>query len=672
MLANHVSIAEHDVMHPSLKYLIVVVGFMAFGASGMARAVEPDARFLDVLDMHGMPASPTDRSFNIFFDAGAWQGYSLPPAGDNDTGFIGPFVHSLGDGRWVGKRFARVALQDASNHQEILLVPTDSHAAPGYLVRRFSSPSVSVNQILFFANSWHALVRIELKATRALDVNVGVAGQVMSDSADGLVKHDETVEQAFAHSASILSTTVHVDNASAYHVMLNGADYRIDVNRPLHLAPGQTVVVYVDQALTYDPHTDKPQTVDTATAWTQNRKRWAGYLASIASSHRDGLSNDIAQHVAVKSIITLLGNWRAARGDLHHDGVIPSYSNPDFNGFWAWDSWKHAAALASFAPELARSQIRAMFDYQAENGMVPDCIYLDKSNDNWRDSKPPLATWATLAIYHATGDKAFLIEMYDKLVRYHRWWFTARDHDHDGLAEYGSTDGTAIAAKWESGMDNAVRFDTFAMLKNGDGAWSMDQESVDLNAYLYKEKLDLAEIAKILRKNADYRQWSAEAASMREAIQSSMYDQRLGYFFDTRLGNHDLVRVYGSEGWAPLWAGVASEQQAAQVVNVMLDPHKFATYMPFPTLAQDDTHFSPVTGYWRGPVWLDQAYFGVKALDRYGYTKQANDMARRLVVNAKGLTGQAPMYENYDPLTGQGYQSANFSWAAASYWLLLH
>jgi hypothetical protein len=29
------------------------------------------------------------------------------------------------------------------------------------------------------------------------------------------------------------------------------------------------------------------------------------------------------------------------------------------------------------------------------------------------------------------------------------------------------------------------------------------------------------------------------------------------------------------------------------------------------------------------------------------------------------------MYENYDPLTGKPYQSANFSWTAASYLLLL-
>ncbi|GLQ52520.1 trehalase family glycosidase [Dyella flava] len=672
MLATSAGIAEHDDMHPSLKYLIIVAGFLVLGLNGPARAGAPDARFLDVLDMHGKPASPTDRSFNIFFDAGAWHGYSLPPLGDDDTGFIGPFVHSLGDGRWVGRRFARVVLQDTGSQQNIALVPTESHSAPGYLVRHFSSPQVSVDQVLFFANSWHALARIELKATRALDLHVAIEGQAMPGEVPATVTGGEAVEQSFAHSPSILSTTLHVDGAPAQRASVSGDDYQISLTQPLHLKSGQTVVLYVDQLLTYNPQTDQPQAVDDETAWTANRKRWAGYLASVVPSHLAGLADDTAQRVAVKAIITLLGNWRAARGDLHHDGVIPSYSNPDFNGFWAWDSWKHAAALALFAPQLARDQMRAMFDYQTADGMVPDCIYLDKAGDNWRDSKPPLATWATLAIYRATGDKAFLAEMYDKLVRYHRWWFSARDHDHNGLVEYGSTDGTLIAAKWESGMDNAVRFDATAMLKNGNGEWSMDQASVDLNAYLYQEKLELAEIARVIGKDADYHQWLKEAAAMRGAIQARMYDPQRGYFFDAHLGDGHLVHVYGSEGWAPLWAGVASPQQAARVVGVMLDPHKFATYMPFPTLARDDPRFSPVTGYWRGPLWLDQAYFGVQALRRYGYAAQADDMARRLVSNAKGLTAQAPMYENYDPLTGQGYQSANFSWAAASYLLLLH
>ena len=77
------------------------------------------------------------------------------------------------------------------------------------------------------------------------------------------------------------------------------------------------------------------------------------------------------------------------------------------------------------------------------------------------------------------------------------------------------------------------------------------------------------------------------------------------------------------------------------------------------------------SGYWRGPVWLDQAYFGMEALRRHGYAQQADEMARRLVLNARGLTAQAPFYENYDPLTGNGYQSPNFSWSAAAYVLML-
>lgn len=665
-------------MRPSPTFLIVASMVTALGlGGGVAHATPADHRadttasYADVLDLHGAPKTPTDRSFNIFFDAGSWHGYSLPVAGDAATGFSGPFVHSLGEGQWVGARFAQLTLRNATSKQNIALSPLESHAAPGYLARRFTAPGLTVSQTLFFTDSWHALVRIELTATTAQDVNLSVAGRMMSPQEAKLVKDGDVVTQTFVHSNSKLTTQLRPDGVAGDQVTLSGADYRIALNQSLHLKPNQAATVWVEQTLVYDVRAETPPPVDVANAWASNRERWAGYLKSVASSHLAGLPDATAQRISVKAMLTLLGNWRAARGDLHHDGVIPSYSNPDFNGFWSWDSWKHAVALAQFAPALARDQVRTMFDYQAADGMVPDCIYLDKAGNNWRDTKPPLAVWATLEIYRATGDKAFLGEMYDKLVHYHRWWFTARDHDHNGMAEYGSTDGTKVAAKWESGMDNGVRFDAIAMLKNGDGAWSMDQESVDLNAYLYKEKLDLAQVAAILGKTQDQAQWLQEAATMKAVIQTRMFDKTRGYFFDSKLDSGDPVRVYGSEGWTALWAGVATPDQAGSVIRIMLEPHKFATLMPFPTLAADDPHFSPIKGYWRGPVWLDQAYFGVEALRRYGYDRQADDMARRLVLNAKGLTQQAPMYENYDPLTGQGYQSPNFSWSAASYLLLM-
>ena len=662
---------------PSTRILVTALLALALGmglniSSRADESLTDSARtYFDLLDMHGTPASAQDRSFNIFFDAGAWQGYSLPPAGAETTGFIGPFVHSWGDGRWAGKQFAQLSLRTGVGHAPVVLRPVSSHAAPGYLLRSFVAPHLAVRERLFYADSWSALVRISLTSSENESIAVAIRGRTMRGSATGQFTDGGSVVQRLAESGWKLVTQLHASHETAKRATISGRDYRIALSHPMRLRAHHAAFLYVVQSLLPAGPTARRPPIDFATAWTRDRARWAGYLEVANAAHLPGLSDAVARRVVVKAMETMLGNWRAPRGSLHYAGVIPSYSNPDFNGFWAWDSWKHAAALALFAPRLARAQMRAIFEYQKPDGMIPDCIFLHKAADNWRNSKPPLATWAALRIYRATGDRAFLQELYPKLVRYHDWWFKERDHAHDGLAEYGSTDGTSTAAKWESGMDNAARFDHIKMLKNGKRAWSMNQESVDLNAYLYRDAVGLAKIARILGRPHAQARWRRRAASIKAKIQSRFFDVKRGYFFDVKLSNGRPVTTYGPEGWIPLWAGAANQREATAVAQVIRNPRKFDTFMPFPSLAADDPRFSPVTGYWRGPVWLDQAYFGVQGLLRYGHDRLARRLAIRLVLHANGLTGDAPIYENYDPLTGVGYQSRNFSWSAASYILLL-
>ncbi|HEX7325656.1 MAG TPA: trehalase family glycosidase [Rhodanobacteraceae bacterium] len=630
------------------------------------------SRYADVLDLHGMPKSPTDRSFNIFFDAGAWQGYSLPPKGDNVTGFIGPFVASLHDGEWTGMRFAQMALTTPAASTPIVLRKVSAHAEPGDLLRTFDAPGLEVTQTLFFANSWTALVRIGLTSSTARNVTFTVAGTAMPGLASTFMAKGDAVVQAFPQSASQVVTRLHTANDAAYTARVSGDAYRLTLRQPLRLQPGKTATVYVEQTLLYDAHTASPAAVDFASAWTANRARWSDYLHVTSRARRPGLPNATARHVAVKAMETLIGNWRAARGDLQHAGVVPSYSNPAFNEcVWSWDSWKQAAGLALFAPRIAEDNLREMFDYQKPDGMIPDMVCLHAKDNNWRNSKPPLATWAALRTYHANHDAAFLRALYPKLVRYHDWWFTNRDHLHDGLAEYGSTDGTLQAAKWESGMDDDARFDHAKMLQNGKHAWSMSQEAVDLNAYLYRDAKGLAKVAGILGDVRQQAAWRQCAAAMKTRLDARFFDQSLGYFFDVQIPGGTFVTTYGPAGWIPLWAGAATPEQAKAVARVLADPHKFDTYMPFPTLAADDPRFAPATGYWRGPVWLDQAYFGVRGLERYGFNAQADRMALRLFTHAQGLTGDAPIRETYDPLTGHGQNSRNFSWSAASYLMLL-
>ena len=81
-----------------------------------------------------------------------------------------------------------------------------------------------------------------------------------------------------------------------------------------------------------------------------------------------------------------------------------------------------------------------------------DCIYIDKNENNERNSKPPLAAWAVSEIYKSTQDADFVKEIYPKLLHYHQWWYKYRDHDRNGYCEFGAVDGTLEAAAWESGM----------------------------------------------------------------------------------------------------------------------------------------------------------------------------------------------------------------------------
>ena len=315
-----------------------------------------------------------------------------------------------------------------------------------------------------------------------------------------------------------------------------------------------------------------------------------------------------------------------------------------------------------------------MFDYQEPNGFIPDCIYRDTliEPNNYRNTKSPLAAWAVWEIYKQNKDVNFIKEFYPKLKKYHSWWYKERDHDQDGLCEFGSTDGTLIAGKWESGMDNAVRFDNSKIMKNGEHAYSIDQESVDLNSFLYAEKNYLAKMAKALKLVSEEKNWNEESAKLKKQIQTQFWDAKTGWFYDTSIDGKNIITDMGCEGFLPLWAEVATAEQAKSIKDNLLNPDTFNTFVPLPTLAANQAKFNPSDGYWRGPIWLDQSYFGINGLEKYKYKNEANLLAHKLIHNAEGaLEKGKSIRENYHPTTGKGLEAENFSWSAAHYLMLL-
>ena len=268
-------------------------------------------------------------------------------------------------------------------------------------------------------------------------------------------------------------------------------------------------------------------------------------------------------------------------------------------------------------------------------------------------------------VYNECHNKEFLSVMFDKIYKFHQWWYIDRDHDKNGSCEYGSTDGSLIAAAWESGMDNGVRFDDAVMLKNGEKAWSMNQENICLNSFLYKEKLVLAEMATILNKKDLAAQLTKEAEYIKEFVQNKMFDNETGFFYDTRIETGEHIKVMGAECWLPLWAGIATQEQAEQVKEKMMDPNKFNSTLPLGTLDVSHPRLRATRGYWRGPVWVDQVYFGIVGLRNYGFNEEADFLTEKFVNNAQGLITDGPIHENYNPLTGETLNCPNFGWSSA-------
>lgn len=623
--------------------------------------------YYNLINIKNAPKYERDRDCFVFSDLGSWIGYALPEneANENTGGFVGPYMMT-GRG-WIASTLAQPSMTVNGERFDFARNIQTAKYYPGKLVQEFRNEQVYFVTELCYESAQTAVIRTSVRniSDKELDISLSYEGGLLGKNASL-----KAMDKGVLINTGVEDAQLAVRFLTADQVNVVGKDsLRVAEKVSLALASGAEYNGAYTETFAFDEASLQNElkaqsSMNVEQVFTKNEERWNGYLASIFKGESPYLKENKYRRVMVKAMITLVSNWRTPAGDILHDGCYPSYCG--FFGVWSWDSWKHASATALFNPELAKNEIRCLFDYQAENGMIPDYVSRFKERINWRDTKPPLAAWAVMNVYENTGDKAFVEEMFDKLYKYHQWWYTDRDHDKNGVCEYGSTDGTLIAAAWESGMDNGVRFDEAEMLKNEpENAWSMNQENICLNSFLYAEKGYLAKMAQMLGKNELADKLTQEAKALKEHIQTKMFDPETGFFYDTRIRTGEFIKVMGAECWLPLWAGIATPEQARQVLDKMLDPTKFNSTVPLGTLEISHLRFRPTRGYWRGPVWIDQVYFGVMGLRKYGFDKEADMFVRKYIANAQGLLTDGPIHENYNPLTGETLNCPNFGWSSA-------
>ncbi len=817
---------------------VVAVSVPAFASpEGNAPASDADSarptpelaeQFRDVIDRKGSPAAFQDfglysnQKWNPLLDDGAWHGFNLPAKEAEYGGFTGPMIIAEEYSVYFAHQLDRMTLKkdgvalDLSSATE-----KEIYSIPGSLVQKYDLGDIELALTLRFGDNRTALIRTELVNNTSNPANVEItwtgdlldqwsATRTLAQQYPSWTRAVSTDGSNVRYSFGVLRST--------WNIMQSGSSsYQIDRTIPSTTTVDTADLSYTSKAQValpagetnefYSLHTYTHSTEDAANHaaaladikaqpgkyFDENVERWEGYLSK-GLSDAAASATQAQKRVIVKSIETLNGNWRSPAGKILSNGVTPSNTARWFDGFWAWDTWKSAAAMTYFNPEIAKDSIRAMYDYQIEAdddvrpqdvGMVIDAVFYNMLDDrggdggNWneRNTKPPLSAWAVWDVYESTGDLDYVAEMYPKIRAYHDWWYMARDHDHNGVAEYGATRhpehndedgnitfsvkynapppasldlsscgsyaesggtwfdcagnelyrqvldaggfvdlyvGAQDGAGWESGMDNAARFGfinndqlqayadkvyggdierarkdwnvLFLENRNDDDeliGFSINQESVELNAYLAKEKEILANMADLLGDPAQAAEDRQDAKYVADYVATCMFDEESGFYYDRQLPDGDVeadengckgtlltARGRGPEGWSPLWTGIASPEHAARVRDIMVDPTEFNTKVPLGTASQTNPAYDP-TIYWRGRVWVDQFYFGVAGLKNYGYDEEAAELTDKFFTNAEGLEGDQPIRENYNPETGVMQGATNFAWSAAHLFMLL-
>lgn len=661
------------------RHTLFILSFFFILQSGSAQKGFPILESAkNSLNYKGNPANATDRNSLAFSDKGAWFAFGFLDTPNTQAGFSGPFLMTEQNGVWLSPSFVSLQLTDENKNEVInwknTLVNQNSYNS--HLEQQFQNEKVNVKQQLVYLSGHSALQKTSITNKTGKTITLYPSYNASLFLNDLKLSDENKTLKIVSSKSKAIGYIQFLNSNPAIEITKEG--YKAQTEK-LTLKPNETKDIVVSQTFIFpqyswqkEKETIAKTTFNTLLNNTQKEKE--NLLAQLIAKKKAIYKDNIYSDLIAKLELTLQNNTRIAAEGLKHGGLFPSYNYEWFHGFWAWDSWKHAAAVANYDAELAKNQMRALFDYQEPNGFIPDCVYRNNliEENNYRNTKAPLAAWAIWKIYEKTKDAAFLKEFYPKLKLYHNWWYKERDHDQDGLCEFGSTDGTLIAGKWESGMDNAVRFDDSKILKNGEKAFSLDQESVDLNSFLYAEKNYLSKMAQVLKLTKESKDWQEESTALKTKIQTQFWDASTGWFYDTTIDGKSLIKIMGCEGYLPIWAEVATPEQTKLMKENMLNPAIFNTFVPLPTLAANHPKFKPEGGYWRGPIWLDQSYFGINGLEKYGYTNEANQLAHKLIHNADGVLDKGTsIRENYQPLTGKGLEAYNFSWSAAHYLMLL-
>jgi alpha,alpha-trehalase len=213
----------------------------------------------------------------------------------------------------------------------------------------------------------------------------------------------------------------------------------------------------------------------------------------------------------------------------------------------------------------------------------------------------------------------------------------------------------------ESGFDISFRFAPFS-------GSTHHYAAVCLNSLLYKYELDLADFATMLHQTAQTAQWKQEAKARGLAINKYLWNADKGMFFDYDYITGEQSSYVYATIFYPLWAGVATKEQAAAADSHLglLDKPGGLTCSTYASGLQWDLPFG----------WAPLNWIAVDALQKNGFKDDARKISEQFTNTIrKSYEKEGTIHEKYNVETESsnvqliaGYQNViGFGWTNAAY-----
>jgi alpha,alpha-trehalase len=329
-----------------------------------------------------------------------------------------------------------------------------------------------------------------------------------------------------------------------------------------------------------------------------------------------------------------------------------------FNEMYGWDSYFIQVGLLRDGELTLAKNMADNFLYEVKNyGKVLNAnrtYYLNRS-------QPPFLTQMVWGVYEKTHDKQWLADALPLIEKYYKLWSTephltpetglarywdfgegpapevlsderdaqGRTHydlvknyfkthtinDYD-LSQYYDKQTDQLTPLFykgdrsmrESGFDPSNRF----------GPFNIDvihYDPVCLNTLLYLMEMQTAQILDEVGRGGESDAWRKRAEERAERVRRLMWDDKDGLFYDYDFVTKQVRHYPFLTTFYPLWAGIASKEQAARIVkNLPL----------FERMGGLRTSTYVSGNQWDSPFgWAPLQMFAVEGMRRYGYSQEA-------------------------------------------------